>query len=170
MKRALKWVGIIVVILIVVVLVLPFLINVNAFRPRIESELTNALGRKVTVGNLSLSLWSGSLGADDIAIADDPGFSTSPFIKAKSLDVGVEIIPLIFSKTLHVTELTLSQPEVNLLRDRSGKWNFSTVGTASPTKKTGATPPSSAGQPPPSSGTAATKSSPATPSASPGQN
>jgi AsmA protein len=140
MKRALKWIGIVVVILIVIVLVLPFLINVNSFRPRIESELTNALGRKVTVGNLSLSLWSGSLAADDIAIADDPAFSTSPFIRAKALNVGVEVVPLILSKTLHVTDLTLSQPQVALLRDRSGKWNFSTLGNAAPAKKGGAAP------------------------------
>ena len=143
MKRALKWIGIVVVVLIVVVLVLPFLINVNSFRPRIESELTNALGRKVTVGNLSLSLWSGSLAADDIAIADDPAFSTSPFIRAKALNVGVEVVPLILSKTLHVTDLTLSQPQVALLRDRSGKWNFSNLGNAAPAKKSGA--PSEAG-------------------------
>src|SRR6266496_757233 len=116
MMRALKWIGIVVAILIVIVLVLPFLINVNTFRPRIESELTNALGRKVTVGNLSLSLWSGSLAADDIAIADDPGFSTSPFIKAKSLNVGVEVLPLVMSKTLHITDLALSEPQVSLLR------------------------------------------------------
>src|SRR5439155_3756700 len=124
MKRALKIVGIVLAVLVVIVLVLPFVVNVNDYRPRIESELTNALGRNVTVGNLSLSLWSGSLAADNIAIADDPAFSSSPFIKAQALNVGVEIIPLIFSKTLHVTELTLSQPQVNLLRDRSGKWNF----------------------------------------------
>jgi AsmA protein len=170
MKRALKIVGIVIAVLIVIVLVLPFVVNVNDYRPRIESELTNALGRNVTVGNLSLSLWSGSLAADNIAIADDPSFSSSPFIKAKALNVGVEVMPLIFSKTLHITELTLSQPQVNLLRDRSGKWNFSTIGTASPSKKTGATPPSSAGQSPPPSGTEATKTSPATPSENPAQN
>ncbi|HUK47593.1 MAG TPA: hypothetical protein VLW06_08380, partial [Terriglobales bacterium] len=67
MKRALTVVGIVIAVLIVIVLVLPFFINVNNFRPRIESELTNALGRKVTVGNLSLSLWSGSVTADNIA-------------------------------------------------------------------------------------------------------
>jgi AsmA protein len=163
MKRALKIIGIIIAILIIIVLVLPFVINVNDYRPRIESELTTALGRNVTVGNLSLSLWSGSLAADNIAIADDPSFSSSPFIKAQALKVGVEIVPLIFSKTLHITNLTLSQPQVNLLRDRSGKWNFSSIGTASPTKKTGATPPSSAGQPPPPSGAEAAKTSPSTP-------
>lgn len=169
MKRALKIVGIVIAVLIVIVLVLPFVVNVNDYRPRIESELTNALGRDVTVGNLSLSLWSGSLAADNIAIADDPSFSNSPFIKAQALNVGVEILPLILSKTLHITELTLSQPQVNLLRDRSGKWNFSTLGTASPTKKTGATPPSSAGQTPPPSGNDKTKTSPSTPSESPAQ-
>jgi len=169
MKRALKIVGIVIAVLIVIVLVLPFVVNVNDYRPRIESELTNALGRNVTVGNLSLSLWSGSLAADNIAIADDPSFSSSPFIKAQALNVGVEILPLVLSKTLHITDLTLTQPQVNLLRDRSGKWNFSTIGTASPTKKTGATPPSSAGQTPPASGAETTKTSPSTPAESPKQ-
>jgi AsmA protein len=69
MKKVLKWFAIIIAILIVLVLVLPFVINVNDFRPRIESELTNALGRKVAVGNLSLSVWSGSLAADNITIS-----------------------------------------------------------------------------------------------------
>ena len=140
MKRALKIVGIVIAVLIVILLVLPFLVNVNTFRPRIESELTNALGRKVTVGNLSLSLLSGSLAAQDIAIADDPAFESAPFIRAKTLDVGVQIVPLILSKTVHVTDLTLSEPQVTLLRDRSGRWNFSTLGSASPAKKGGASP------------------------------
>ena len=129
MKRFLKSIAIIIAILIVLVLVAPFLINVNDFRPRIESELTNALGRKVTVGNLSLSLWSGSLAADNIAIADDPAFSNAAFVKAESLNVGVNMIPLIFSKTLQVRDLTLTRPQVSLLRTPAGKWNFSTIGT-----------------------------------------
>src|SRR4029077_6107189 len=112
MKRLLKWISIVVALFIVLILVLPFVINVNDFRPRIESELTNALGRKVTVGNLSLSLWSGSLAADNITIADDPSFSKSPFIQAQKLDVGVELVPLILSKTIHITNLTLTNPQV----------------------------------------------------------
>jgi AsmA protein len=140
MKRALKIVAIVIGVLIVVVLALPFIVNVNNFRPRIESELATALGRKVSIGNLSLSLWSGSLAADDIAIADDPAFGNAPFIRAKSLGVGVEVMPLIFSKTLHITDLTLTQPQVTLLRARSGRWNFSTLGNASPQAKQPAPP------------------------------
>src|ERR1043166_3635897 len=131
MKRLLKWIAMIIAVVIVVVLVLPFLINVNAFRPRIESELTYALGRKVTVGNLSLSLWSGSLAADNIAIADDPAFGNAPFVKAEALNVGVNMVPLILSKTLEVRDITLTRPQVALLRTPAGKWNFSTIGNSS---------------------------------------
>jgi len=129
MTRILKIVGIIVVVLIVLVIALPFFIDANIFRPKLESELTDALGRQVKVGNLKLSLFSGGVAADEIAIADDPAFSNAPFVQAKSLKVGVEMIPLIFSKTLNVTELTLDQPEINLVKSANGeKWNFSSLG------------------------------------------
>ena len=129
MKAVLKWIAIILAILIITVIVLPFVITVNSFRPRIESELTNALGRQVTVGNLRLSFWSGSLAADNISIADDPSFSSAPFIQAKALNVGVNMFPLIFSKTLEVRDITLTSPQVALLRSPEGKWNFSSLGT-----------------------------------------
>jgi len=128
MKRILKWIAIVIAVLIVIALALPFLINVNTFRPQIESQLTQVLGRKVTVGNLKLSILSGSVGADDIAIADDPSFANTPFIRAKALNIGVELMPLIFSKQLHVTELSLTEPQVTLLRAPSGRWNYSTLG------------------------------------------
>jgi AsmA protein len=129
MKRALKIVAIIVAVLIVILIAVPFFIDANSFRPKLQSELTGALGRQVNVGNLSLSLFSGSVTADDISIADDPEFSKSPFVQAKSLTVGVEIFPLIFSKSLNVTDLTLNQPEISLVKSANGeKWNFSSLG------------------------------------------
>ena len=132
MKRALKILGIVIVVLIVIVIALPFLIDANIFRPRLESELTGALGRQVKVGNLSLSLLSGGVAADDISIADDPAFGSAPFVKASSLKVGVRILPLILSKSLEVTDLTLKQPEINLVRSQEGdRWNFSSLGNKS---------------------------------------
>jgi AsmA protein len=133
MKRAIRIGAIVVGILIVILLALPFLVDVNAFRPKLESELSTALGRQVKVGNLSLSIFSGSVSADDISIADDPAFSKNPFVTAKSLKVGVEIMPLLFSKTLHVTGITLEEPQITLLRGANGTWNFSSIGgSASP--------------------------------------
>jgi AsmA protein len=128
MNRTLKIVGIVVAVLIVILIAIPFLINVNSFRPKIESTASEALGRKVTVGNLGLSLLTGSVTADNIAIAEDSAFGTSPFVTAKSLKVGVEIWPLITSKELHVTEITLKEPQITLLKTAAGKWNFSSLG------------------------------------------
>jgi AsmA protein len=134
MKRGLKILAIVVGILIVVLIAVPMFVDVNAFRPKLESELSAALGRDVKVGNLSLSLWSGGVEADQISIADDPAFSKSPFVEAKSLKVGVELIPLIFSKSLHVTEVILNQPEIDLVRSEGGaQWNFSSLGNKSKT-------------------------------------
>src|SRR5580704_219030 len=58
--------GIAVAALLLILLALPFLINVNSFRPKIESELTNVLGRPVTLGELSLSLLSGKVGVENV--------------------------------------------------------------------------------------------------------
>ncbi len=130
MKRTLRIVAIVVVVLIVLVVVAPFLIPVDKFRPTIEEKASQALGRKVELGNLVLSLLSGSLSAESISIGDDPKFSTSPFLTAKSVKVGVDLMPLIFSKTLNVTGITIESPEVILLHNPAGQWNYSTLGGA----------------------------------------
>ncbi len=141
MKTALKVAGIVVALLIVIAIALPFLVNVNNFRPQIESTLSTALGRPVKVGNLSLGIFSGSVGADQLSIADDPRFSSAPFIQAKSLQVGVELMPLIFSKQLNITKIVINHPEMTLLRNREGIWNFSSLGkSAQPGEKTSSTP------------------------------
>ena len=137
-KRTIRIIAIVVGILIVIAIAVPFLVDVNSFRPKLEGELTSALGRQVKVGNLSLSIFSGSVSADNISIADDPAFSKDPFVTAKSLKVGVEVIPLVFSKTLHVTGLTLEEPQITLLKSANGTWNFSSIGSNAP----------QAGQPP----------------------
>ena len=117
-------------------MVLPRLVNVNTFRPKLESELTAALGRQVKVGNLSLSIFSGTVSADDISIADDPAFSNSPFVTAKTFKAGVQIMPLIFSKTLHITGVTLKEAQIALLRGANGNWNFSSLGGGSARPRT----------------------------------
>jgi AsmA protein len=131
MKKALKWTAIVIVVLIAFLFVLPFFIPVNSFKPTIEEKASEALGRKVQLGNLSLSILGGSLGIDDLSISDDPKFNTGPFLTAKGVKVGVELWPLIFSRQLNVTEVSIVNPQVIMLKDPSGKWNFSSIGGSS---------------------------------------
>jgi AsmA protein len=131
MKRKLVIiVGIVIAVLIVSVLVLPMLIDANQFKPELESKLAGALGRQVQIGKISLAILSGGVTIDNVSIADDSVFSRSPFLTAKQLTVGVNLMPLIFSKKLEVRSFTVVEPEVSLWRNSAGVWNFSSLGAA----------------------------------------
>jgi AsmA protein len=143
MKKPLVIVGIIVVVLLLIVVALPFMINVNRFKPTLETKLSDVLGRKVEIGNIGLSVLSGSVNVDNLVIADDPAFSHSPFLQAKELKAGVALLPLIFSGKLEVSSFTVTEPQVSILRSPAGQWNFSSLGAAGSQAKT-STPSSSA--------------------------
>ena len=121
MSGKLKWVAIAIAVVVVIVFILPFLIPVNKFRPTIESKASDALGRKVQLGNLSLSILSGSLVIDSISVSDDPKFSSGAFLTAKSVKVGVELMPLIFSQQVNVTGVEIIEPQVLLLKNPNGQ-------------------------------------------------
>ncbi len=127
-KKPLMIIGGIVVLLFLIVLCLPLFINANQFKPTLETQLATALGRQVGIGDISLSIFSGGVTVSDVSIADDPAFSKSPFLTTKSLSVGVELLPLIFSKKLEVRSLTVKDPEVNLIHGPNGTWNYSSLG------------------------------------------
>jgi AsmA protein len=128
MKRVALIAGSVIVLLLLGVLALPFVIDPNRFRPMLESRLTQALGREVKLGELKLSILSGSVTANDLAIADDPAYSRTPFVQAKSLAIGVELWPLIRSHELRVTGLSIDQPAIALIQSAGGEWNFSKLG------------------------------------------
>ncbi len=110
-------------------------VDANQFRPLLESELTRALGRQVKVGDLKLALFSGGIAASDVTVADDPAFSSGNFVQARSLAVAVQLMPLVFSRQVNVTGLTIEQPRITLAQLASGKWNFSSIGAAASAPK-----------------------------------
>jgi AsmA protein len=112
---------------ILAVAAIPLFVDANTFRPIIESRLTAALSRRVTLGDLSLSLRTGGLVANDLSIAEDPKFGQTPFFTAKQLRIGVEMKPLIFHKQLIVRSFEVDAPQIHLIRAEDGTWNFSTL-------------------------------------------
>jgi AsmA protein len=120
----------VVALILIVILAIPFFLNAESLRTRIESALTSSLGRKVTLGKLSLSVFSGNLVADNASLADNPAFSTAPFLEASRVKIGIEMIPLIFSREIHITGFAIESPKITLLRASDGTWNYSTIGHA----------------------------------------
>ena len=128
MKRSAKAVAAIVIFVATALLSLPLIVNAGKVRPAVERQLTLALGRNVKFGDMSFSIFSRSLVASDIRIADDPGFSSSPFLTAKELRIGVSLAPLIFHRQVRLLSLRIESPQINVIRASSGAWNFSSIG------------------------------------------
>jgi len=103
-------------------------VDANTFRPIIENRLSTALSRKVTLGDLRLSVVTGSLVASNLAIADDSKFGQTPFFTARQLRIGVEMKPLIFHRQLIVRSFEVEAPQIHLIQAEDGAWNFSTLG------------------------------------------
>jgi len=123
--------GSILALIVVAILAIPLFLNADSFRARIESNLTSALGRKVTLGKLDLSVFSGSLVAQNATVADDPAFSTQPFLQATSVKINIEVLPFVISRQIHIQGFALDAPHITLLRAANGTWNYSSIGGAS---------------------------------------
>lgn len=131
MKRLVIIAGIVVGVLVLAVVLAPLFINVDSFRPELEQKMGAALNRQVQIGKLDASIWSGGASAENISIADDPAFNKGPFLQASSLKVGLRMIPLIFSRKFSVTSITVEKPEIVLLHNAAGKWNYSSLAASS---------------------------------------
>ena len=134
MKRLLIVAGIVVGVVLLAAVLLPLFINVDSFRPQLEKALSTALNRQVHIGKLEASLFSGGASASEITVSDDPAFNKGPFLQASSVKIGLHLMPLIFSKKLEVTSVTVDKPEIALIKTGAGKWNFSTMGSSAAPK------------------------------------
>ena len=139
-KNLLRIIVIVVCVIVVIMILIPLLVNADRFRPTIQTQLQSSLGRQVTIGALSLSMLAGGVTAGDIIIGDDPAFNKGPFLKAQSLTVGVKLLPLIFSRSIEVTGITISKPELTLVHSASGQWNFSSLGGKASSSSSASTP------------------------------
>ena len=114
-------------IVIAAIVAIPFFVDANTFRPTLETRLSAGLGRPVKLGHLRLSILSGSLIADDLSIADDPAFGATPLLSARKVRIGVDMKPLIFHRQLHVRSFEVDAPQIHLVEEPTGLWNFSSL-------------------------------------------
>jgi hypothetical protein len=116
-----------VALLIVVMLVAPTLIDINSYRGQIIAQLERRLGRSVKLGAMRLSaLPSIKVEVDNVVIGDDPQFSQSEFVKARSVKLQVGLWSLLKGSP-EVSGIELVEPAVMLIKVGEGKWNWSTL-------------------------------------------
>jgi uncharacterized protein involved in outer membrane biogenesis len=126
MRRLLFILAALVVLIAVVFGIL--LSNVDHYRPRVQAELQKKLNRPVTLGPLGLKLFPLSVSINELTIGEAPAFASSrPFATAKDVYVSVGLFSLIGGNP-EVKSLRLSHPQIELIRNGQGVWNFSTLG------------------------------------------
>jgi AsmA protein len=138
--------------LIVAVIVAVSLFDVNKFRPRIQAELQAKLGRPVTLGELHLRLLPLSLRVDGLTVGQSPGWaSPRPLATAKEVYASASLMSLVRGRP-DIKALTLEEPQVELIRNQQGIWNFSSARANEPSRSSpggGATPPAAKSSPVP---------------------
>jgi uncharacterized protein involved in outer membrane biogenesis len=115
---------------------LPFFIDVNQYRGTIQTQLQSRLHRTVGLGPMSLGVFPLRVEVKSVDIGDDPRYRDKlPFAQVGQMDVSVNLIPLL-SKRIEINSLTLKRPTIELIKDASGVWNFSSIGQAPQVEQT----------------------------------
>ena len=99
----------------------------EGLRSRVEATLSRALGRNVTIRSLEISIASGSLVARHMVIQEDPRFGSQPFVQTENVRMGIEMVPLLLRRQVHLDRFVFESPRIHLVRDREGAWNYATV-------------------------------------------
>ncbi len=97
---------------------------------RIVARVSDALGRRVEVANIQAQMgWGVSVEVTGLTIADDPAFSTKPFLAANDLSVDVEFFPLLYGDA-KVVRLELVKPDIRIVMNAAGDLNLSSLGVS----------------------------------------
>jgi uncharacterized protein involved in outer membrane biogenesis len=129
--RPLKILGIAVGALIVLALILPYVISVDSFRPKITSMIEEKTGRKVTIGNIR-ARFIPHIGftVSDVSLGSPSGFGDVNLVKVDAIKGALAWGPLLHGD-YELDSLELDHPVVVLADDDHGHTNydFSSVGT-----------------------------------------
>jgi AsmA protein len=124
-------IGIVAVVVLVAVVLGIAASRIDSYRPRVQAELQKKLDRPVQVGHLGLHLFPLSVRADSVTIGESPAFPSSrSFATANALYISVGLFSLIGGSP-EVNDLILDQPQIELIHNKAGVWNFSTLGGSS---------------------------------------
>jgi AsmA protein len=133
MKKVIKWVLLITatlgILCFLALLIIPRFVDVQKYKPLIESKVSEASGRPFTLGGdlkLSLFPWAG-LALSDLRLGAPPGFKEDDFITIKSFEFQVKLLPLLF-KDIQVKQFVLVEPRIVLEKSKDGKANWEGLG------------------------------------------
>lgn len=93
-------------------------------RSRIVHSISLALGRSVEIEHVSLRLLpQPGFDLDNFVVHDDPAFSAEPMLRSQEVTAALRLTSLLRGR-LEIARLDLTEPSLNLVRNREGHWNI----------------------------------------------
>ncbi|MGB8011743.1 MAG: AsmA family protein [Terriglobales bacterium] len=118
--------GMAVIALLLLILFL-FRPGVYRLRNRIATSIGSALGRRVSLDNVSLHfLPRPGFDLEGLVIYDDPAFSAEPMIRAQEVSAAIRVRSLLRGR-IEIATLSANEPSINLVRNNQGRWNLSSL-------------------------------------------
>jgi len=130
MKKIAIALTIVLALCLILAVLAPFIIDLNKYKGRILSQLKPYFPREVDFQGIDMTILTG-LGAEirGLRISDNPAFSQGDFLRLESLQLQVQILPLI-RKQIKVKKIILKQPVIRLARNAKGAFSFDDLMTS----------------------------------------
>jgi hypothetical protein len=119
-RKSLMIAGGVVVLIVITAIVAVLLIDINAYKSKIETAASEATGLDVKItGKMGLSFFPFGVSAKDIHVANKGG----EILSLERLKLRAELVPLL-KKQLKVTGCELVKPAAMIVKDAEGKYNY----------------------------------------------
>src|SRR5690242_15631363 len=123
-KTALIVAGTAATLIVALIVAVPALVNLDRYRPEVISYFEENTGKKVEIGRLSLTFFpSVTIHVENFGVKSPPLFPPSYIVKVGRADAVLDFWALLHRKVV-IRSLVLEDPEINLVSDPDGPWNF----------------------------------------------
>jgi uncharacterized protein involved in outer membrane biogenesis len=123
-KIALRLVVIVICVIVVTILLVPVWFNLDRYRPQIISYFEQTTGKKVEIDRVSLTFFPRpTVHIDGFAVKSPPLFPPSYILKVTHTDTVLDFWALLHRNVV-IRSVVLDQPQINLISDPDGPWNF----------------------------------------------
>jgi len=125
LKIALWVVGVVAGLLALLAIALQLFFPVEKAKSLAIEKGSAALGRPITIQDVSVSFWGGlGVKLDSVVVGNPPGFVGERFLTAENVDVKLRLLPLLM-KEVKVDRFIVNRPTVTMLKLADGSNNFS---------------------------------------------